>query len=524
MTLAPQRAAAAPDGMQFGARVQPRTGEDNQAAVERYERTLGRKLDVVREFLAWDADFPQGFHRWLADTDHTVILSVKAKRSNGQVIPWTDIANAAPGSRLHEEAVRWADRLRDYGKPLYLAFNHEPESRANSMNGSAADFIAAWRKMHGIFADRGATNVKFMWIMTDYAFWVGSYARNHAQKWYPGDAYLDAMGTDAYNWFTCRPGITNLWKTLEQIIRPFRDFGAAHPDKELWLAEWASAEDPARPDRKPAWIEEARALFKRADYAQFRGISYFNYEGTTTCHWRIESSLSTTTHFRAMAHDAFYGGQSSPAPHRAKVSFVAAASSNGNHLVHSVRIPNAVRAGDTLLLFLTANTNTVSEGIPPGWTAVRRADASGFSSRLWSRRATSADAGATVAVRSSAYTKSDLLVVAYRGGRNPLLDVHAVVLGPPSRTTYTAPSVTPNRAGEEILVYWADKSSTNVGYELPATLTRLAPTSTGTGGGKITATVAARKSGSAGTPTGTFTATLTRPASRAVMYTIALGP
>ena len=59
---------------------------------------------------------------------------------------------------------------------------------------------------------------------------------------------------------------------------------------------------------------------------------------------------------------------------------------------------------------------------------------------------------------------------------------------------------------------------------MPATLTKLAPTSTGTGGGKITATAAAKEAGPAGVPTGTFTATLTQPASQAVMYTVALGP
>jgi hypothetical protein len=225
-----------------------------------------------------------------------------------------------------------------------------------------------------------------------------------------------------------------------------------------------------------------------------------------------------------MAQNEFYGGQSTTSPDSPKISAVAAASSNGNRLLHSVRVPSDVQAGDRLLLFLTANSNTVGKSMPPGWTAVRSAEASGISSRLWSRRATSADAGSTVAIRTPTYTKSDLLVVAYRGTGNAPLDVHAVVLDATSRTTYTAPSVTPTRSGGEVVVYWADKSSTNRGHTLPATLTRLAPTSAGTGGGKITATVAAREAGPAGTPTGTFTARLTQAASRAVMYTIVLGP
>ena len=133
--------------------------------------------------------------------------------------------------------------MRDYNAPVYFTFNHEPESSASFAMGESPDFIAAWRNVYRIFQERGATNVKFMWIMTDYSFFVGPQARNDASKWYPGDAYLEAMGADAYNWYNCRTGINTPWWTLEQIIRPFRDFGAAHPAEELWLSEFASAED-----------------------------------------------------------------------------------------------------------------------------------------------------------------------------------------------------------------------------------------------------------------------------------------
>jgi len=525
-TLLPQRASATAEGMEFGARVEARGGEDSRGAVQRMETAVGRELDVVREFLSWDSPFPDTYHTWVRDSGRTMILSVKSKRANGAIVRWADIAAATPGSAIHNDVVEWADDLREYGVPIYFAFNHEPESKASSTLGGAANYIAAWRKIHGIFAERGATNVKFMWIMTDYSFFVGSQAPNDASKWYPGDPYLDAMGADAYNWYTCRSGINTPWWTLEHIIRPFRDFGAAHPDKELWLSEYASTEDTARPGRKAQWLGEAQALFKRPDYSQFRGIVYFDFRGPDSCQWYVNSSSTSSQAFRAIGQDGFYGGpiDPPPPPEPSEISFVAAGSSNGNRSSHAVQVPSSVQAGDTLLLFFTANQNPATTTPPSGWTTVRTAEASGFSSRLWFRTATALDAGSTLTVSTSAISKSDLKVVAYRGTGSTPLDVHAVAVDTSSRTQYTAPSVAPTQDGDEIIVYWGDKSSTNTGHTVPSQLTKLAPTTTGSGSGYITATIAGMSAGSAGIPTGTFTATFSAAAGRVVMYTVALRP
>ena len=76
LALVPPGARATPEGMEFGARVGPRTGEVNQSAVLRMEDAADRKLDVVREFLVWDSPFPDTYHSWLRDTDRKMIVSV----------------------------------------------------------------------------------------------------------------------------------------------------------------------------------------------------------------------------------------------------------------------------------------------------------------------------------------------------------------------------------------------------------------------------------------------------------------
>ena len=520
----PQLASGSADGLKFGAVTQPRSGESYQTALQRGEATAGRKYDVVREFLNWDSPFPDSFHTMVRDSGRTMILSVKSRRVSGQTVLWQSIIDAQPGSALYADVERWADRVRNYGVPMYFTFNHEPESKASSTMGEAPQFIAAWRKIHDIFVARGATNAKFMWITTDYAFMVTASARNYGPKWYPGDDYVDSMGIDAYNWFTCRTGIDTPWWSLETIIRPFRDFGTLHPDKELWLTEWASTEDPANPNRKAQWYAAAQALFKRSDYAQFVGISYFDARGPDNCRWYPDSSTQSATGYRTMATDPFYDGGITlppPPPPATEISFVASANRNANQTSFSVQVPASVQVGDTMLLYFTANAVPTSTTPPAGWTQVAAATPSSALSRAWVRTATATDPGSTVTVTNSSIVKADLTIAAYRGVSGTPIDVSAMTVQTNTTRQYVAPSVTPTQDGDWVVVYWADKSSTNTGHTIPGTLTRRR-TTTGSSGGHITATLADTNATVPAAPTGTFVATGTGDSNRAFMYTIAL--
>ncbi len=305
---APAPAAADHGPLRWGAYPAERAGEDERAATLRLERQAGRRLDVVRDFLLWDTPFPDAYHNWLRTTNRTPIFSVRAIRTNGNPVRWRSIAAAQPGSALYNDIVRWADRMRAFGDPLYFSFNHEPETVINLPMGTNADFIAAWRKVRAIFRERGATNVTFMWIMTDYSFFAATTDRRYAPKWYPGNAHVEAIGADAYNWAACRAEFQGPWKTLEQIIQPFRNFGLQHPNEEMWLAEWASVEDPAVPSRKATWIRQAQALFKTEGYSQFVGISYFDSYKRAGCEWPVETSSTSLAAFRGMGADPFFLG------------------------------------------------------------------------------------------------------------------------------------------------------------------------------------------------------------------------
>jgi hypothetical protein len=285
-------------------------GINDRAGVENLEAKVGRPFAAVRVFLLWDAPFPTSYHSWLASTGRTPLISLRAQRGNDSLVSWQAIADAAPGTTLHNQVTAWADKIKAYGVPVRFTFNHEPEAKDSAGNGTAAAFIAAWRKVITIFRNRGVTNARYLWIMTANAFRVSSGDRRYAPKWYPGDAYVDELGTDVYNDYTCRSTSDSPWYPLTTEIEKFRQFGAARPTKPMWLAEWASTDDPADPGRKARWITEAREALKAPAYDQIIGLLYFHkFRPGTPCTWYVDSTPASLSAFAAMGADPVYSGR-----------------------------------------------------------------------------------------------------------------------------------------------------------------------------------------------------------------------
>jgi hypothetical protein len=277
------------------------------------EARAGRQLPGIRDFDLWDSPFPDAYETWLRDTGHTVFLSVKARRLNGGVVLWRDIANAQPGSALYQQIIGWANKLKSFGAPLYFTFSHEPEAAASDANGTPAEFIAAWRKVIGVLRQENVTNATYVFITTGFAYRVNDGRR--IALWYPGDEWVDAIGEDDYNWADCRTDVDTTWHTLEYIADPLRVWAQAHPGKELMITEWASHEDPAVAGRKANWIAEAQALFKQPGWERFTVMLYYHLSHKPTCPFWLDSSTSSMNAWVAMANDPYFTrGGTPPAP------------------------------------------------------------------------------------------------------------------------------------------------------------------------------------------------------------------
>jgi hypothetical protein len=215
-------------------------------------------------------------------------------------VRWRDVAAAGPGSTLYNQIVSWAQAIKARGGAVMVAYNHEPEAHDRHTLGSAAEFIAAWRHVVSIFDQQGASNVVWTWQMTAYAFRVSPSSEQYAPKWYPGDAFVDNIGADAYNWISCGATGTGKYNELQFLGDPVVAFARAH-GKKASFPEFASHANANRVQ----WLDNAhRYLVANQDI--ITAAFYFNRPPTIAsnadCRWGLTAS-SEYAQLREMAQD-----------------------------------------------------------------------------------------------------------------------------------------------------------------------------------------------------------------------------
>ncbi len=277
--------------------------------IRNLEDQLDRTFDAVRTFEQWDSVFPDSEERLLLSQGRTLLVSIYPQRNNGSLLTWAQIAAATPGSALHDDIVRWADRLKPYQDQLYVTFNHEPETTKNQALGTAAEFQDAWHNVMTILDARGLRTKGRLFIVTSSGFGYPSTDRRAVEHWYPGDDWVDAVGGDAYNFFQCRPTEPATWLDLSEIIEGQRLWGVDHPDKALMLPEFATVGDPAMPGRRAVWIDRARATLKEPMYAQFTlAALFYNVDAANGGCDYFNSTSDARQAFYDFANDPAFGG------------------------------------------------------------------------------------------------------------------------------------------------------------------------------------------------------------------------
>ncbi len=200
---------------------------------------------------------------------------------------WGSTASVKPGSSAYQDIVRWADTIKGRGQKTFVAFHHEPEATASLGLGTPAQYVAAYRKVVNIFRARGANNVVFTWQMTGWAFRADRGTRQYAAQWYPGDAYVDVVGADAYNWYSCGHG-RGRWNSVKTLVDPALAFARNH-GKQVALPEFGTVNN----SRRAAWLTEAASYFKANDNL-IAAVYYFHRAPTNManrdCSWALSTS------------------------------------------------------------------------------------------------------------------------------------------------------------------------------------------------------------------------------------------
>ena len=206
-----------------------------------------------------------------------------------------------------------------------------------------------------------------------------------------------------------------------------------------------------------------------------------------------------------------------------RLTQVGVGSSSSGGKSHVAVIPTRVRAGDRLVLFLSAATRK-AVGKPAGWTQIEARNGKGLQARAWTRQATAADAGRRVAVRTRKAAKTVMAVVAYRTtGTGATVTTSSVGGSNAKRRSLTAPAVSLRDSGSWLVNMWSATSTKNPRLKLPSGVASRAVRST-PGKGRVSMAVGdSGRALAAGRAAGRR-ATTRKPVDRSAMFSVVVSP
>jgi hypothetical protein len=203
---------------------------------------------------------------------------------------------------------RWAAGIKAYGQPMYFVFHKEPNEPGNIPNGTAPQYIAAYRAFVAHMRASGVTNARFVWALPTTVFLNAA----NATKWYPGDDVVDVIGATGSNRYDCDPNVTPRWRSFATVFAPMRSWAASlHPSRRTGVVEFETVEDSAQPGRKGQWIADAHATAATSAWSPLEVLSYFSSTANDfggDCDWRLTTSSSSLSAATAWANDPAFGG------------------------------------------------------------------------------------------------------------------------------------------------------------------------------------------------------------------------
>jgi hypothetical protein len=256
-----------------------------KAVVEALEHAIGRTLDINHNFYGWDESFPSEVEQWDLQRGRIPMISW-----NGKSVTTSTIA-----AGRYDQLIRQRARAtRALGRPVLIRWFWEMDGNKKAeFAESPEQYVAAWQRIVGIFRAEAADNVSWVWCPNASAFNDGE-----AQKFYPGDDFVDWTCADGYNWAPGRPG--DDYRSFKEIFGGFYAWASLH-DKPIMVGEFGVQE--RNPGEKAQWIRATGEAIK-TDFPLLRAIVYFH--ANKDHDWRLTTSDSALDAFRQLANDPWF--------------------------------------------------------------------------------------------------------------------------------------------------------------------------------------------------------------------------
>lgn len=200
------------------------------------------------------------------------------------------------GGRHDAYVASWAKQAATYNRRLLLRFAHEMNGdwypwAVGAQGGSADDYVAAYRRVHRIFEDAGATQVEWVWCPNV----IINGERDKIAQCYPGDDFVDIVGVDGYNFGN---EDQHRWIKPSELFGPTLElFTSIAGDKPVWINEVGCSSSGGD---KALWITD---LVKFLIDTDVRGLIWFEANKPGEPDWRLTSTPATTAAAKAVLAD-----------------------------------------------------------------------------------------------------------------------------------------------------------------------------------------------------------------------------
>lgn len=276
-------------GVVVGAYVQEGayTNDSAQPAMRYLEAEVGRNLVINQHYYAWTDTFTQGY--------------IPADHAAGQVplLSWrtTSVSDAQVLDGSQDGLIRQhAETLKAYGFPIFLRFDSEMNSAGGGhvWAGNPQQYVAMWRYVQHIFDEVGATNV--VWVWTPNSNSNPDTPANAIQAYYPGNAYVDWVGIDGFNFGT---EFGDTWDSLGSVMSQV--YSLYSGVKPIMIAETGSAPSNAY-GSESQWITQAGTWIE--SHPDIKALVYFDVKAEGD--FAIDRTPQVEAAFKAMVDQPYF--------------------------------------------------------------------------------------------------------------------------------------------------------------------------------------------------------------------------
>jgi beta-mannanase len=281
---------------------------NNLSVASSLENASSKKLPIIAWYALWGG--------WKSAFSASDLDAVSARGSMALITwePWSGVSsdpawtlrNAILSGSNDAYIDSWARGMAAFHQPVFLRFAHEMHNQtypwAVGINGNtAADYVAAWKHVHDIFARYDTSNVKWIWNPNTLGDAPASTYLPIYQSLYPGDAYVDWLGLDIYNTGPNLNWGAPYWRSFSQVLtEPYKAI-TAMSHKRLMLPEVASAETGGS---KAAWITDMMQTQLPSVFPAVRALVWFDVKKEEN--WPLDSSSMALDAWTTSSRDAAY--------------------------------------------------------------------------------------------------------------------------------------------------------------------------------------------------------------------------